>query len=178
MGKKNILGMVAAAGVKAVAVGLVVMMTLGCIDEEGRGADLKVGDELPEFEVVMSDGSVFGDDDLRGGVSVVMFFHTGCPDCQKALPVMQRIYDEYAPDGVAFAVISREEERKVIEAYWKENGLKMPYSAQEDREVYSLFAKTLIPRIYINDRDGIIRYIYTDNPVPGYDELKSALESL
>ncbi len=176
---KNILGLVAAAGTKAVAVCLLVMMVMsGCVKEDESGADLRVGDELPEFEVMMSDGSVVGDDDLRGSVSVVMFFHTGCPDCQKALPVIQRIYDEYAPKNVKIAVISREENKNVIEAYWIKNGLKMPFSAQTDRSVYSKFAKTLIPRIYVNDKEGIIRYIYTDDPVPTYDDLKSAIESL
>ncbi len=154
------------------------MMMCGCIRDEVRGADLKVGDGLPDFEVVMSDGSVVTDESLKGSVSVVMFFHTTCPDCQKTLPVMQGIQDEYASKGVKFAVVSRSEGQEEIEAYWKKNGLKMPYSAQNDRDVYEKFAKTLIPRIYVNDKDGIIRFIYTDDPVPGYDDLKSAIESL
>ncbi len=149
----------------------------GCV-KEGSGRNLEVGDEVPGFEVVMSDGSVVTDESLRGNVSLIMFFHTGCPDCREELPVVQRIYDEYASKGVVFAVVGRAESREVVEAYWEENGLEMPYSAQEDRSVYEKFAKTRIPRIYINDRDGIVRYIYTDDPVPGYSDLKSALESL
>ncbi len=172
MKRMNVLFVVAAVMVMTAG------MMVGCIAEDERGADLKVGEGLPEFEVVMSDGTVVGDDDLRGSVSVVMFFHTGCPDCQQALPVMKRIYDEYAHKGVGFALVSREEGQEVIEAYWAENGLEMPYSAQNDRYVYSLFAQSRIPRIYVNDKDGIIRYIYTDDPVPGYDDLKSAIESL
>ena len=149
-----------------------------CIKEEPAGADLKVWDMLPDFEVVMNDRTIVTDDDLKGNISVVMFFHTSCPDCQQALPIMQRIYDEYLPEGVLFALISREDVRQDIEFYWKREGLKMPYSAQEDREVYEKFASKRIPRIYINDRDGFIRYIYTDDPVPSYDDLKSSLEEL
>lgn len=81
----------------------------GCIKEKQTGADLKVGDVLPDFEVVMNDGSVVTDEILKEKVSVVMFFHTTCPDCQQALPIMQNIYDEYASKGVVFALISREE---------------------------------------------------------------------
>ncbi len=158
--------------------GIAIMMVSGCIKDDKEGADLKVGDRLPDFEVVMSDGSVVSDESLKGSVSVVMFFHTTCPDCQETLPVMQRIYDEFGREGVKFAVISRGESGEVIEVYWRKSGLKMPYSAQEDRSAYEKFAKTLIPRVYVNDRDGIIRYIYTDNPVPEYDDLKSALDNL
>lgn len=150
----------------------------GCIKEKQTGADLKVGDILPDFEVVMNDGSVVTDEILKEKVSVVMFFHTTCPDCQQALPIMQNIYDEYASKGVVFALISREEGSEDIAGYFNENGLKMPFSAQNDRKVYELFAKTRIPRIYINDRDGIIRYIYTDDPVPSYGAIKKSLENV
>ncbi len=153
-------------------------MATGCINDEVKGADLKVGDRLPDFEMIMSDGSIVGDDDLKGRVSVVVFFHTLCSDCQKELPVIQRIYDEYAPKGVVFAPVSRAEGKDSVEAYWERNGLEMPYSAQNDRNIYEMFAGERIPRIYINDKDGVIRFIYTDDPVPGYDELVTALESL
>ena len=54
----------------------------------------------------------------------------------------------------------------------------MPYSAQKDRNIYELFAVSRIPRIYISDENGTVRYIFTDDPVPSYDDLKSSLESL
>ena len=148
-----------------------------CIKEE-QGVELVVGDRLPDFEVVMNDGSVVDDDILSEGVSVVMFFHTSCPDCQQALPRMQQIYDEYISKGVYFAFISREESAVDIESYFNEKGLKLPYSAQNDRKVYKQFAQTRIPRIYICEKGGIIRYIFTDDPVPTYDLLKSSLDSV
>ena len=154
-----------------------ILMT-GCIKEKQTGADLKVGDILPDFEVVMNDGSVVTDEILKEKVSVVMFFHTTCPDCQQALPRMQQIYDEYASKGVLFALISREQDAAEIDSYFKENRLNMPFSGQNDRKVYEKFAKTRIPRIYINEKGGTIRYIFTDDPVPSYDELKSSLESV
>ncbi len=157
---------------------VVVVMVAGCVKDRGKGADLKVGDGLPDFEVVMSDGSVVTDESLKGKVSVVVFFHTGCPDCQKELPVLQRIYDEYASEGVVFAIISRGESSGDVSGYWRENGLEMPYSAQDDRAVYEKFAESVIPRIYVNDKDGIIRYVFTDDPVPGYDTIRSSLETL
>ncbi len=140
--------------------------------------ELVVGDRLPDFEVVMNDGSVVDDVILSEGVSVVMFFHTSCPDCQQALPRMQQIYDEYISKGVYFAFISREESMVDIESYFNEKGLKLPYSAQNDRKVYEQFAQTRIPRIYICEKGGIIRYIFTDDPVPTYDLLKSSLDSV
>lgn len=155
-----------------------VFLFTGCIKEKTEGADLKVGDMIPEFSVVMNDGSVVSDDSLKGNVSCIVLFHTTCPDCQKTLPVIQEIYDKYIPKGVEFALISREQTSDEIDVYWKENSLNMPYSAQSDRKIYNLFAQTRIPRVYISDKDGIIRHIFTDNPIPDYESLDNAVSGL
>ena len=63
-------------------------------------------------------------------------------------------------------------------AFWEEKGLNLPYSAQNDRDIYSLFASSRIPRIYISDENGIVRYIFTDDPVPSFSDLQSSLDAL
>ena len=163
---------------KVVLIFLFLLLAAGCVKEEQKGADLKVGDIIPDFEVVMSDGRLVTDDDLKENVSVVMFFHTSCKDCQQALPVMQRIYDEYASKSLQIVLISRGEGRESIFTYWNENCLKMPYSAQNDKRVYRKFAATRIPRIYVNEKGGIIRHIFTDDPVPSYGAIKKSLENV
>ena len=164
---------------KGIITAMAVLAVLsGCIKEKQTGADLKVGDRLPDFEVTMNDGSKVTDEVLKESVSVVMFFHTSCPDCQQVLPQMQRVYDEYAPKGIRIVLISREDTEESIESFWQEKGLKMPYSAQKDRKIYENFAQTRIPRVYVNERGGIIRYIFTDNPNPSYDDICSALEQV
>ena len=119
----------------------------GCIKERQTGADLKVGDSLPDFEVMMNDGTVVTDGLLRESVSIVMFFHTSCPDCQQTLPQMQKVYDNYASEGVRIVLMSRDESRQSIESFWQEKSLKMPCSAQNDRKVYEKFARERIPRV-------------------------------
>ena len=156
----------------------VLAILTGCIGEKQEGADLQAGDSIPDLEVVMNDGTVVTDDLLKKTASVIMFFHTSCPDCQQVLPQMQRIYDEYASEGVSFALISREDSDEGISLFWEENSLSMPYSAQKDRVVYEKFAKERIPRVYICEKGGIIRYVYTDNPNPSYDDLKTSLEAV
>ena len=103
---------------------LVAVCLTSCIkDRIPQGADLEAGDRLPEFSVTMDDGSTISTADMLGGISCIVFFHTGCPDCQN----------------------------------------------------YNLFATYAVPRIYISDIDGVIRSIWTDNPLPTFDELETAL---
>ena len=55
--------------------------------------------------------------------------------------------------------ISREEGAESVAAYWKEHALEIPWSAQTDRSVYSLFASSVIPRIYFCTAEGIVTRI-------------------
>ena len=149
-----------------------------CIKEKENGADLAVGDSLPEFSVTMNDGTKVGTKQLSAGISCIMFFTTACPDCRETLPHMQRIYDEFAPKGVTFAIISREDGITTVSEYWASEGFTMPFSAQSDRSVYELFAKTRVPRVYIN-KDGLIKAIFTDIPAnPTYEDIKAVIENL
>ncbi len=158
---------------------LVLSCMSGCvIDRKEDGADLCAGDRLPDFEVIMNDGSTVSSAGLSESVSCIVFFNSSCPDCRKTLPDVQKLYDNYSQKGVSFAVISRSESYDDVRSYWNENGFEMPFSAQDTRLVYSLFASSGIPRVYISGKDGIIRYVFTDSPVPSYDDLSAALSAL
>ena len=124
----------------------------------------------------MNDGTTVTGASLRKGVSIVMFFHTGCPDCQNTLPSVQQIYDEYSNE-VSFVLISREQGNDEVKPYWDSKGYTMPYSAQTSRNVYNLFATTRVPRVYIC-KDGIIKFMYDDDPIPSYSDLKGNLQNL
>ena len=159
------------------AVMLLVLCIVSCIkDDEPAQRDLEVGDSIPDFTVLMNDGTTVTGTSLRKGVSIVMFFHTGCPDCQNTLPSVQQIYDEYSNE-VSFALISREQGNDEVKLYWDNKGYTMPYSAQTSRNVYNLFATTRVPRVYIC-KDGIIKFMYDDDPIPSYSDLKGNLQNL
>ena len=155
-----------------------VLSLVSCIKEKQTGADLSVGDRIPDFTVAVSDGTSLTGAQLRDGVSCIVFFTTICPDCRETLPHVQKLYDEYADKGVRFAIISREDGYESVSTYWREQGFTMPYSAQSDRTVYELFARSRVPRVYIC-RDGVIKYIFTDQPAnPTYEVLRAVLEEM
>lgn len=166
--------------IKNVVVAFCVTALWACIEEEDavQGDIVHIGDSLPDFAVTLNDGSIVSDDSLLGRASFVVFFHTSCPDCQSVLPRLQRLYDGFPADSVTFVLISRAEPASSVSSFWESANLTMPYSSQPDRAVYELFAKSSIPRVYISDEQGIIRTIFTDNPVPSYEDLLAALKSV
>lgn len=159
----------------------VLVVLSSCItDDDEEDFYLVPGDSVPQFSVRMNDedGTTLGTQDLMGKVGVIVFFHTDCPDCQKELPVIQRVYDTYKdrPD-VLLLCISRAESSAEIRSYWEKHSITLPFSAQEDDGVFSLFASRTIPRVFISDRDAVIRSVYTDDPLATYEQIVKDIDA-
>lgn len=160
---------------------LLLICCFSCIQEDvGEGVRyVQPGDELPDFSVEMNDGTVLDRSSLMGKVSVLVFFHTGCPDCQQEFPALQELYEHYqGDDRVKIVCISREESADDVAAYWQQHGLTLPYSAQPDRKVYALFSEEGIPLVYISDTACRVQYLFTDNPLAAYADLLEAVSRL
>ena len=152
----------------------------GCIsDDEPQGIALSPGDSLPSFSVVCSDGATISTESLKGKKSMIVFFNTSCSDCRQELPVVQQVWETFKNDPeVVIIAISREEGPESVAKYWEENNLTIPYSAQTTREVYSLFAPSVIPRIFISNPQGVITFSSGDSDMPDYSLLVDTLNSI
>lgn len=150
----------------------------GCVsDKEPEGANLQVGDEMPVFSVTLNNGEEISSISLKGKVSVIVFFNTGCRDCQQELPVIQELWKLYKDnEEVVIVPIAREEKENKINEYWQQNGLTMPFSPQPDRRIYNLFATSQIPRIYIVGPHGLITASFDDSDMPSLDTLEAQIK--
>lgn len=135
---------------------MLLLMAGGCYqDDEPATEDevlLQIGDAMPCFEVTTLEGELVSPATLVGEETVIVFFNTSCPDCQRELPEIQREAD--ANPAVSYICIAREETAETIIPFWKENHLTMAVAPQPDRKVYSLFARTGIPRQFHFDKSG------------------------
>ena len=75
----------------AVGVFLIMLLT-ACVSgsEDTVVEPLSEGDRLPAFQIETGAGIVTAET-LKGIPSVLVFFHTKCPDCQQALPYIQQL---------------------------------------------------------------------------------------
>ncbi len=121
---------------------------------------VEVGDRLPEFTVVMNDGSVLSTDMLAGKESMIVFFTTACEDCRRELPRINN-YSLMHPE-VRVVCIARSESAEDIAKFWQSEGLTLHYSPQPDAAVYNLFAKAGVPRIYCADSRLRVTAIYVE----------------
>ena len=153
---------------------LAIVLFCACTDNDEPIHEIRVGDAVPAFKLKLPDGNVFDSTTDIYRTTLIAFFHTDCPDCQKELPVLQQLYN-FAGFDISFLLISRQESGREVEAYWKDNELTMPYCPQEDRTVFNKFARNGIPRGYVVDKKSIVQFVFSDRNMPDFDELRKRI---
>ena len=148
---------------------LACLLLWGCssIHEDDEVVErIAVGDRVPVFSVgVVANGqsTTFSTNRLYGE-TVIVFFSTQCKDCQRELPELNEYYLKHKDDeGFQMVAISRAEGEQSVADFWSANNLQIPYSAQEDRKIYDLFASSVIPRVYFVSSSGIITKVLIEN---------------
>lgn len=143
-------------------------MGCGSIHEEDDVVErIVVGSRVPIFSVNVVDyeglTTSFSTNRLYGE-TVIVFFSTQCKDCQRELPELNDYYLKHKDDeGFQMVAISRAEGEQSVADFWSANNLQIPYSAQEDRKIYDLFASSVIPRVYFVSSSGIITKVLIEN---------------
>lgn len=141
---------------------------------------VKVGDKLPAFEIKLNDGTLVNNATLHGKKTVLVFFNTSCKDCQAELPEIQKLYeiiknDNVLSEDILVIAISRAESEASVADYWQQHSFTIPYSAQNDRRIYELFATSIIPRIYIADKNSKVIATFDDTNAPTAEQLLTIL---
>lgn len=156
--------------IRLISLLILILLTAGCVTEkdEPEPWSLPVGSPMPQFEVMLTDGTVVSSADLRGREWVIVFFNTECGDCRKELPQVEVISRD-CPDA-GFLCIARAEAAEPIERFWATEGLTMAVAPQADRAVYSQFAESWIPRIFVFSPEGRLTASLTTA-----DELRASL---
>ncbi|MDO5447347.1 MAG: TlpA disulfide reductase family protein [Prevotellaceae bacterium] len=156
-------------------------------DSSGSGNNLTVGQTIPRFttDVLLLDTAdwrysgtpsvTFNSEQLDGRLTVIAFFNTTCPDCQRELPVLQQFYDEIKTDTtLTFICIARAQAKDEVMSYWSQNKLSLPVSPQYDRTLYEKFASSGIPRVYFADGQGKITHTFSDKDTLSVEDLRNA----
>ena len=117
------------------------------------------GDIAPAFDVNTIDGKEIDLQKLKGKVILINYFATWCPPCLKELPYMEsELYKKIKNEDFVLICIGREHTAEELVKFKEEKGLDLPFAPDPEREIYSKYAKMMIPRNFVVGRDGRVIY--------------------
>lgn len=130
--------------------------------EEKIAAKEFIGQTLPDFNLLDSQGGTFSSTTTVGKPTIVMDWASWCPHCQKMMPTMNKMYKKYK-DDVNFVFINAtgsndgSETRDTARQYIEEKGYQFPYYYDDDMAVASLLKIEFIPTTFFIEKDGTVK---------------------
>ena len=138
------------------------ILTTACVGDNlpthAESTIIREGMTAPNFWVDTLDGSEFTLSECRCEVVLLIFFSHQCPDC-KAL--FDDIEAQIEPQKADFNIIAinRDGDLNDTAIYREERGYTLNMAADPDKQIYSLYATTYVPRCYVIDREGVVRLL-------------------
>jgi thiol-disulfide isomerase/thioredoxin len=113
------------------------------------------------------DGSMFSTESLKGKVVLIDFWATWCGPCVKEMPKVQALYEQYKDQGFEIVGVMNDYSKEAVVKYLGQNpGVSWPQfydpTAAVMREMNPIarkFGVTLLPTMYILDRNGVLRSV-------------------
>ena len=92
--------------------------------------------------------------DLRGKVVMVNFWATWCPPCQKEMPDLEALYNQYKDQGFVLLAISQDDETQKVAPFIAERKISYPIFLDPGQKIGAMFEVNGIPKSFVYDRDG------------------------
>lgn len=109
-----------------------------------------------DLELKALDGRSTSLQEFRGNVIFLNYWATWCPPCIAEMPNIQALYEEVGHrDGLAFVMVSLDEDRKKAETFIERKGFTFPVYFPEGRRPASL-QSGIIPTTFVIGADGNI----------------------
>ena len=137
-----------------------------------------VNKKLPDITVYSKENKEISIKSISSGKPVfMMYWASWCPDCQKQLPIIKKLYDEYK-DKIEFILINiadgeRETQDKAL-SYLKDKEYNFNYYSATENAIDLLKINT-IPTKVIVSKDGIVKNIHIEE-FSSYEKLKKDIE--
>ena len=124
-----------------------------------------IGEALPNFTFETADTQQKTPADFKGKKTVYVAWASWCPDCQKQLPEIQKVYEKYK-GNIHFVMLdmldSKRETKERADQYISEKDYTFPYYYDTDERAADILHVQSIPTIYLVDKNQKVKKVITD----------------
>jgi peroxiredoxin len=146
------------------------------------GYIVKIGEQVPDVEMKLTDGRTIRMKDLRGKVVMLQFTASWCGVCRKEMPHIEKdiwLKHRNNPKFALFGVDLDEPLDKVIK-FGKDVGITYPLALDPGGQIFYTFAEkgAGVTRNVIIDKDGKIVYMTRLFKEEEFNEMIKVIEAL
>ncbi len=149
---------------------------------EDTGLILNINDTAKDFTVQMINGESITLSDLKGKVVLLNFWATWCAPCLMEFHEMpNKILEPFKDEDFIFLPISRGETEEIVSKkmlQFKEKGIDFNVALDPDKNIWNQYATKYIPKNFIIDKDGVIKFISTGNYKGSVDTIAEEIKKL
>lgn len=140
-------------------------------------AEMRIGNIVPTVTLSgISGAPVRIPDSVKGKVLILHFWQVGCSSCKLEMPAMDELYSKYRQKGLEVLAVNVGQKKEVVQRFAAEMMVSYPILIDPDERGSRLFGVTDVPRTYVLDRGGIVRYRIVGGATP--ETLKRLILSL
>jgi peroxiredoxin len=136
-----------------------------------------IGRPAPDFTLkTLSGKAAISLKDYKGKVVLLDFWASWCAPCQRSLPELQKLEEEY--ENLRVLAISIDDEKKNAREFMKRQQLDLTVLFDEKKSVAERYDIEAMPSALLIDRDGVIRFVLSGYSEKHLPELKREIDKL
>ncbi len=146
------------------------------------GYIVKIGQQVPDFQMTLTDENTLKMSDLKGKVVMLQFTASWCGVCRKEMPHIEKeIWKKYRSNpGFALFGIDLDEPLDKVVKFGKEVGISYPLAMDPGGKIFYTFAEkgAGVTRNVIIDKTGKIVFMTRLYKVEEFNEMKKVIAKL
>ena len=148
---------------KILLIALIIITQISCTQEDTtRGYKVKVGEQSPELNFTLMDGTQHTNESLKGKVIVLQFTASWCSVCRKEMPHLEsKVWQQFKNEDFMLVGIDLKEDREKVERFITQMQVTYPFTIDEDGSLFESFTlpKAGVTRNIVLDKNGEIIFL-------------------
>ena len=146
------------------------------------GYIVKIGQQIPDIEMTLTDGSIITTADLKGKVVMLQFTASWCGVCRREMPHIENEIWQKHKNNSDFTLIGidMDEPLETVKKFAADMKITYPLALDPGGEIFYTFAAkgAGVTRNVIVDRSGKIVYMTRLFKVKEFNEMKEVIDML
>ncbi|GGK38765.1 MULTISPECIES: TlpA family protein disulfide reductase [Flavobacteriaceae] len=131
-------------------------------EDSTRGYKVKVGEQAPDLNFTLLDGTQHTNQSLKGKVVVLQFTASWCVVCRKEMPHLEKeVWQKFKNEDFILIGIDLKEDLKKVERFIAQMKVTYPFTIDEDGAMFESFTlpKAGVTRNIVLDKNGKIIFL-------------------